>query len=114
MALGDAQINIGRGYIREFQWLHYADWSATTPIIFTILGLLAGVSWTEIVFYIGCGACRGGVAGEDSKFGGTPQQAARDPLSLHLPLICTPPTRFPDPQRCCTWVPCLRAPCPLA
>lgn len=54
MALGDAQINIGRGYVREFQWLHYADWTATTPIIFTILGLLAGVSWTEIVFYIGC------------------------------------------------------------
>jgi bacteriorhodopsin len=60
MALGDAQINIGRGYVREFQWLHYADWTATTPIIFTILGLLAGVSWTEIVFYIGCGACRRG------------------------------------------------------
>ena len=48
MALGDSQIKIGRGYERDFLWLHYADWAINTPLAFTVLGLLAGVSWTEV------------------------------------------------------------------
>jgi len=39
---------------RDFLWARYADWAFTTPLLLIDLGLLAGVSLSEIYFIVLC------------------------------------------------------------
>jgi hypothetical protein len=34
----------------QFLWIRYADWAFTTPLLLIDLGLLAGITWPEMVF----------------------------------------------------------------
>jgi bacteriorhodopsin len=52
MALGNSAISTSSG--RDFLWVRYADWAFTTPLLLIDLGLLAGVSLSEIYFIVLC------------------------------------------------------------
>ena len=52
MALGHSAISTSSG--RDFLWARYADWAFTTPLLLIDLGLLAGVSLSEIFFIVLC------------------------------------------------------------
>ena len=52
MALGQSSFSVTNG--RQFLWVRYADWAATTPLLLLDLGLLAGASYVDISWVILC------------------------------------------------------------
>ena len=50
MALGHSTIVIPGP--REFLWVRYADWAATTPLLLIDIGLLAGASYADIALVV--------------------------------------------------------------